>query len=222
VFGNLLAGNDNVGIDATPENEPGNQMAGFDLRWRSPLGNLPYAVYAQYIGEDESSYLPAKYIKQLGLEVWKPIADGGFVLGYFEYASTTCSANTSRGPYYNCAYNQGRFSWDGYRYKGRVIGYSSDRDAENWAMGASYSAASGALWTATARRSRLNRDDFDDPRNTVASVPTSYDALEFSWKGRLLGEQFSVDLGVESIEPANGERDVSPFGFIGWRHEFLP
>jgi hypothetical protein len=47
VFGNLLAGNDNVGIDATPENEPGNQMAGFDIRWNSPFGNLPYAVYAQ-------------------------------------------------------------------------------------------------------------------------------------------------------------------------------
>ena len=27
VFGNLIVGNDNVGIDATPENEPGNQMA---------------------------------------------------------------------------------------------------------------------------------------------------------------------------------------------------
>jgi hypothetical protein len=91
VFGNLLVGNDNVGIDATPENEPGNQMAGFDIRWNSPIGNLPYAVYAQYIGEDESSYLPAKYLAQLGAEVWKPVA-GGIAQLFAEYSSTTCSA----------------------------------------------------------------------------------------------------------------------------------
>jgi hypothetical protein len=221
-FGNLLAGNDNLGIDATAENEPGNQMAGFDLRWNSPIGHLPYAIYGQYIGEDESSYMPAKYLGQLGLEVWKPLVDGGLVQGYIEYATTTCSASTDRGPYYNCAYNQGRFNVEGYRYHGRVIGYTADRDAENWALGAKYSAANGSLWTATARRSRLNRDDFGDVRNTVASVPTGYDALELGWKGTLFGEQISVDLGVESIEPANGERDTEPFGFVGWRHEFRP
>ena len=86
VFGNMLAGNDNVGIDATAENEPGNQMAGFDMRWNSPIGNWPYAIYSQYIGEDESSYLPAKYLAQFGVEVWKPLADGGLVQGFAEYS----------------------------------------------------------------------------------------------------------------------------------------
>jgi hypothetical protein len=222
VFGNLLAGNDNVGIDATPENEPGNQMAGFDIRWNSPLGNLPYAIYGQYIGEDESHYLPAKYLAQLGLEVWKPLSDGGLLQGFFEYASTTCSANTGRGPYYGCAYNQGRFNAEGYRYKGRVIGYTADRDAENWALGATYGAADSSVWTATARQSRLSRYFHNDFRNTVASEPTTYRALELGWKGRLLGESISVDLGVESTEPVSGTRETEPFGFIGWRHEFRP
>jgi hypothetical protein len=70
--------------------------------------------------------------------------------------------------------------------------------------------------------SRLNRDDFGDVRNTVASVPTDYEALELGWKGRLFGEHISVDLGVESIEPARGEREVRPFGFISWQHNFQP
>ncbi|HUQ11803.1 MAG TPA: capsule assembly Wzi family protein [Steroidobacteraceae bacterium] len=222
VFGNLLVGNDNVGIDATPENEPGNQMAGFDIRWNSPVGNLPYAIYGQYIGEDESSYLPAKFLSQLGLETWKPMGDGGMVQGFIEYASTTCSGNSGRGPYYGCAYNQGLFNVEGYRYKGRTLGYTSDRDAENWAMGASLVAARGAVWTATARISRLNRDDFGDTLNTVASVPTGYRALELGWKGKVLGEKVSVEVGVEAIEPAGGERDTQPYGFIGWRHEFQP
>jgi hypothetical protein len=222
VLGDLLVGNDNVGFDVSPEEEPGNQMAGFDMRWNSPLGNLPYALYGQYIGEDESSYLPVKYLSQLGLEVWHPVADGGLVQGFFEYASTTCSANSSRGPYYGCAYNQGLFNVEGYRYRGRNIGYTADRDAENWALGGILSAGDGTLWTATARYSELGRGGSGDFHNPVVSIPTDYASVEFGWKGRLFGERFSVDLGVEALEPDGAERDVQAFGFVGWRHEFQP
>jgi hypothetical protein len=31
-----------------------------------------------------------------------------------------------------------------------------------------------------------------------------------------------LSLGVESVQPAGGDQDVSPFGFISWRHEFKP
>jgi hypothetical protein len=215
----MLIGNDNVGIDATPESEPGNQMAGFDLRWSSPIGDLPYALYGQYIGEDESSYLPAKYLAQLGAEVWKPLRDGGMLQAFLEYASTTCSANTNRGPYYNCAYNQGRFNVEGYRYHGRSVGHTSDSDAENYALGLTYATAGGRLWSATARSSRLNRDGFD-PRNTVSADTADYTALELGWKGLLKGQHLAVDLGVEAREPWNGERDTSAFGFVSWRYEF--
>lgn len=222
VFWNMLIGNDNVGIDATPENEPGNQMAGFDLRWNSPIGSWPYAIYAQYIGEDESSYVPAKYIAQAGLEAWKPLVDGGLVQVFAEYTTTTCSASTDRGPYYNCAYNQGQFNVEGYRYKGRVIGYTADRDAENYILGGTYTRPNGETWSATARTSRLNRDDFGDVRNTVASVPTSYDSLEIGWRGKLFGQHIEIDVGVEAIEPAGADLDVQPFGFVRWTHAFGP
>ncbi len=221
-FWDMLIGNDNVGYDATPESEPGNQMAGFDIRWNSPIGDWPYAIYSQYIGEDESSYVPAKYLAQLGLEAWKPMPDGGLLQGFAEYSSTTCSANTGRGPYYNCAYNQGLFDVEGYRYKGRVIGYTADRDAESYAIGATYTSPGGELWSATARTSLLNRDDFDDVRNTVSSVPAEYYALELGWHGKWYGQAIDVDLGIESLQPKGGERDISPFGFIRWSYAFQP
>lgn len=222
VFWNMMAGNDNVGIDATPENEPGNQMAGFDLRWASPIGNGPYAVYAQYIGEDESSYLPAKYLAQLGLEGWKPMVDGAVLLWFAEYSNTTCSAlspGSNRGPFYNYAYNQGRFNVEGYRYRGRVIGHTADSDAETYAIGTRYAALDGSTWSATVRAARLNHDGYD-ARNTVSAGPAEYAAIEFGWRGKLLGQSLSLELGVEALEPEGGDRKIEPFGFIGWRHEF--
>ena len=219
VFGNMLAGNDNVGIDATDENEPGNQMAGFDIRWASPIGNWPYAIYSQMIGEDESSYLPAKYISQFGLEGWSPRGDGGLVQWFAEYATTTCSDTSSSGPYYNCAYNQGRFNIEGYRYRGRVIGHTTDNDAQTYSAGATYTAPDGALWSGTARMSRLNREG-PDAANTVSAGPADYAALEFGWKGKWRSETLSVDLGVESLEPEGLDRKVEAFGFLRWQHNF--
>jgi hypothetical protein len=222
-FWDMLVGNDNPGIDVAPEDEPGNQMAGFDFRWNSPIGNWPYALYSQYIGEDQASYLPHKYLLQVGVEGWKPTADGGLMQWFAEYNSTTCSAHTQSGPFYNCAYNQGLFNVEGYRYKGRVIGFTSDRDADNYAIGVNYTAVGGQYWSATARSSRLNRDDVDDVRNTVASVPTEYNALEFGWRGPLFGIRLEMDLGVQSVQPVQGgERDVQAFGFVRWNHSFTP
>jgi hypothetical protein len=220
-FWDMLIGNDNVGYDATPESEPGNQMAGFDMRWASPIGSGPYAVYAQYIGEDESSYLPAKYLGQVGIETWKPLARGDMLQFFAEYANTTCSGMSSSGPYYNCAYNQGQFDVEGYRYRGRVIGHTTDSDAESVAVGATYSALNGALWSATARAARLNHDGYD-ARNTVSAGPADYAALELQWRGKLFDEAVSVELGVEALEPEGGSRDIEPYGFVGWRHEFAP
>lgn len=220
-FWDLLIGNDNPGFDATPESEPGNQMAGFDLRWASPIGDGPYAVYAQYIGEDESSYLPAKYLGQLGFEVWKPFARGDILLMFAEYSNTTCSGLSGGGPYYDCAYNQGRYDVEGYRYRGRVIGHTADSDAETYAIGATYTRIDGSVWSATLRAAQFNRDGFD-PRNTVSAGPADYAALELGWRGQLFGESVFAELGVEALDPVGAGRDVEPYGFIGWHHDFEP
>lgn len=224
VFGNLLAGNDNLGFDATPENEPGNQMAGFDLRWNSPLGNLPYAFYGQYIGEDESSYLPAKYLGQIGLEMWKASPEGDLLQFHVEYTNTTCSGLSRSQPYYDCAYNQGRFNVEGYRYRYRVIGHTTDGDSESFVIGADYSRANGELWSLSARTARLNRDGFEDSdsRNLVSPTRADFASIEAGWRGKLLGQSVSVQMGVQSFEPEGQERDVDVFGFVGLEHQFSP
>ena len=66
-FWDLLIGNDN---DQALEDQPGNQLAGFDVRWTWPGGAVPAAFYAQAIGEDEAGYLPSKYLGLFGVETW--------------------------------------------------------------------------------------------------------------------------------------------------------
>jgi hypothetical protein len=56
--------------------------------------------------------------------------------------------------------------------------------------------------------------------NTVSGGPARYDALEIGWRGNLIGHSFAVDLGVQSIEPKGDDRDVEPYGFVRWTHEF--
>jgi hypothetical protein len=220
IFKNLIVGNDNVGRTVSAKDEPGNQMAGYDLHWTSPLGHLPYAIYGQYIGEDVSGYLPAKFISQLGAEIWHPIAGGGIFQWFLEWSNTECTGK--HGTVKTCAYNQGRFSLEGYRYHGRTMGLTSDRDADNWALGSIYTAPGGDLWTATARASKLSRDAVGDTNNTVASLPTRYDAIEFGWKGRLFGQPVSADLGFQSVEPLDATRQTELYGFIGWHYQFQP
>ena len=218
----MLIGNDNLGYDATPETEPGNQMAGFDIRWASPIGSWPYAVYGQMVGEDESSYLPAKYLAQFGIEAWHPFADGGVIQSFVEWADTSCSAISGSGPYYNCAYNQGLFNVEGYRYFGRSVGHTTDRDSRSAALGATYTTPSGSLWSATVRAAELNHDSNPDPTNPLAPISAEYAALELAWRGPALGGRLEVNLGMESVEPEGADGDVEPFGYVRWSKSFRP
>jgi hypothetical protein len=219
-FVDLLIGNDNPGFDATLETEPGNQMAGFDIRWASPIGEMPYAIYGQMIGEDESSYLPVKLLGQFGLEAWKPWRDGTLIMGFLEYADTTCSSNRSP-PSFNCAYTQENlFNVEGYRYRGRVVGHTLDSDAEVYSMGATLTKPEGELWSVTARSGELNRDPGVDPNHSVITSRALYRGLELGWRGKLLGAPVSVDLGADYTRRDGAEREIEVYGFVGWRHEF--
>ena len=67
-FIDLLLGPDNVGDNGIVSgDEPGNQLAGIDLRWAGRFFGRPIAVYGQFIGEDEAGGFPSHYLGQLGL-----------------------------------------------------------------------------------------------------------------------------------------------------------
>ena len=60
-FWNLWWGNDNAGENVDAEDEPGNQLAGWDIRWASPIGDWNYALYNQHTGETIDNQISAPY-----------------------------------------------------------------------------------------------------------------------------------------------------------------
>jgi hypothetical protein len=103
-FWDLLAGNDN---DQDLAEQPGNQLAGFDLRWSWPGARVPLALYAQAIGEDEAGFMPSKYLGLFGLEVWGDLAGGSWRV-HAEYADTACDFLSAAD--FGCAYTNGIYT----------------------------------------------------------------------------------------------------------------
>jgi len=152
-FLRALKGNDNVGfLGATAANQPGNQEGGFDLRWASPLFDLPYAIYAQGIGEDSSKRFPTRYMSLFGGEVWGDLGKVGASWRlHVEYAETFAAR-------FNIAYEHGIYR-SGYRYYSRSLGHSIDGDGRQLSLGATVVDERGGTWEALLRGIRTNQDN---------------------------------------------------------------
>ena len=76
-FYDLFVGNDNSGVNVDPDDEPGDQLVGYDIRWTLPR-RIPVAVYMQWIAEDgRGGSFPniplGSWLRQLGVEHWGSI-----------------------------------------------------------------------------------------------------------------------------------------------------
>ncbi len=196
-FTKLVIGHDNRGQNVSAEEEPGNQLAGFDLRVAFPNVSQPFAFYTQWIGEDEQNGLPSAHMAQLGLETWGIRPSGGSYRLHMEYSETTCSAITDSDPNYGCAYNHGIYT-DGYRYRGRVIGHSLDTDGAMLSAGALFLTRRGHTWQLLARAAEINRSD--NSRNTLSPKKQEVTTLGISYTHDLSFGYLSIGVEEERSE----------------------
>ena len=215
-FRNVLFGNDNVGLRVSLEDEPGNQMAGADIRVTSPFRSLPFAIYAQLIGEDNSSTgIPERYLGLFGLETWALLDSGAAVRSRLEYANTRCKFDTGdEGA--DCAYRQTIF-FAGYRYRGRNIGHTTDADSESVALAVSLTRPRGDQWSLRLRRALFDRVGNPDPYNPVSQMGGEGRSAELGWQGELFGQLLSAQLGVERNDRGTGEFNTRGYGFLQWQ-----
>jgi hypothetical protein len=212
-FADMVLGNDNQVEGGDTTDQPGNQMAGYDMRLRSPWRKLPLAFYTQWIGEDEAGGLPSKFLGQFGLETWGSSRFGGW-RARFEYADTVCNFSREQ-PEYNCAYRNSIYP-QGYAYRGRIIGSSMDNDSRIYSFGGVLNRENGEVVSLTIRRVELNRDGGP---HAISDVPLDVDNVELRYSRGLGGGKISAGIGYS--DPSNGTQASSRVhGFVAWQQGF--
>ncbi|ANO50920.1 capsule assembly Wzi family protein [Woeseia oceani] len=215
-FFDLLVGKDNLGdggIDRA--NEPGNQLAGVDLRWAPLIAGRRVAFYGQFIGEDEAGGLPSRFIGQIGIETGGYSEHLGSWRWFGEFAGTSCRFYESDA-IFNCGYNHGIYR-TGYRYRGRSIGHGADNDAELYSTGLQLISANDTHWGVLIRSGDLNRGGSPDISHTLTPTPLDIVSIDFSY-GRLF-KFGTVEIGVgyqELAEHPGGDVSDSRF-YMQWR-----
>jgi hypothetical protein len=212
-FTNMLLGHDNQVDDGSTAKQPGNQMAGYDMRLRSPWKKLPLAVYTQWIGEDEAGGLPSKFIGQLGVETWASTGLGGLRVRA-EFSDTACNF-TRANPEFDCAYRNAIYP-QGYAYRGRNIGHSIDRDGRMYSTSVQLAKSLDELIGLTLRRIDLNRGGGDHP---ISAVPLTIDDVELRYSRPLWSGRVSLGLGYQRANESS-DLESGARGFLNWQQGF--
>lgn len=186
-FKDVLLGHDNLGSSGiNGANEPGNQLAGFDFRWTSPLFNAPYALYAQAIGDDEAGGWPSRYIGLAGIETWGPIGTRGASWRLHTEYADTATGGIYGDTLFNYAYQHHIYK-SGYTYYGRSIGDSMGGDGRMTSLGLLLVCANGNSWDVLLRRIEPNRD--------VAATPLD-ESIELGHQFAWWTHRFDLRLGA--------------------------
>ncbi len=197
--------------------EPGNQLAGIDLRWR--LFDIPVALYGQVAGEDEENFFPEALFFQYGIEIWKDWNDATIRL-FAEYVDLTSYWWTGDPKTRNVTYSHGRYR-DGFRYRGRPIGHWSDTDSRILSIGGLLQRKDGIGWGATLRTGDLNVDGNEE--NSVSNgVTTDYFSIDL-FNARQYPQQglsAYTSISWESLDVIGGSKDDGFSAFLSLTRTF--
>lgn len=220
-FKDVFFGNDNAGENVAASREPGNQLATYEARWGGRIAGRPVSVYYQNTGEtiDNKIPRPLRSLALLSLSTWGDLASGSRWRAHLEGTSTTCADN-SYAQAADCAYENGIFT-AGYRYRGRVLGHSTDSDTRQWVLGLSLDQGPRS-WSARLRRAEVNRIGFVPQVNHLLSKgPQLWWVGEGLLKQRFAGGDLELSLGLEHRQDllTDGTR-LKPRGYVRWTGTF--
>jgi len=197
--------------------EPGNQLAGIDLRWK--VLDLPIALYGQVAGEDEENFFPEALFFQYGVEGWKDLGDATLRI-FAEYADITTYWWTGDPRSRNITYGHHIYK-EGFRYRGRPIGHWADQDAQILSLGGLLQRRDGIGWGVTIRSGDLNEDG--KGQSSVSNgFTTDYFSIDVFNARQYPQHGLSVhtSLGWESLEPKGVKKDDGISGFVSLTRTF--
>ena len=217
-FVDLLLGKDNRGVNIDPEDEPGNQLGGFDIRWTLPR-KIPAAFYMQWIGEDGRGGGGAigSWLRQVGVEHWGRIGAIAHRT-HFEVSDSMCREGgfgfSDKKP--NCAYEHSIYR-TGYRYSGRVMGHPTDGDTRSYSIGSTLVQSGGQTWNLSARYMEINRLGEANPRHSLSSTPLDVIDVQVSYETLTRFGRFYAGLAFSrSDDLATGINSSETGAFLRW------
>ena len=218
-FVDLLLGQDNRGSDGLDEStEPGNQLAGIDVRWSPSFFSIPVAAYGQLIGEDEAGGFPSRYLAQGGFEVSGYLWNKWSYRWYAELAGTSCDFISD--DIFNCAYNHGIYQ-TGYRYRGRAVGHGADNDARLISTGWLMVDEKDTQWRVLVRFGELNRGGPPDAHNSLTATPQDIASIDLSHSRAFPFGVIDVGVGFEQIDDtASGNSLNNGRAYLQWRSSY--
>lgn len=219
-FADLLLGKDNAGdAGIGTENEPGNQLAGVDIRWSPSFIQAPVSVYTQFIGEDEAGGFPSRWLGQVGVEWSGYLADRWSTKAFLEFAGTTCQFYES-SERFDCAYNHGIYR-TGYRYRARSIGHGADGDARLVSVGSTLADGDDTQWRGLLRVGELNRGGSPDAFHSLTPTPQDIVSVDISHSRVLSFGVIDVGAGYEwTDDDASGNSDSDGRFYVQWRSSY--
>jgi len=211
---------DNYGANTGNNNrsqEPGNQLAGVDLRWQ--IMDAPIALYGQVVGEDEDKFLPNCLMFQYGIEAWRDLGDSTLRV-FAEYADLTSYWWTDDPRTHNISYGHHIYN-DGYRYRGRPVGHWGDQDSQILSIGGLLQMEDGIGWGATLRTGDLNEDG-SGSSSVSSNVNSDYFSIDLFNARQYSQHGLSVhtSIGWESLHPQGHSKDDSITGSLVLTRQF--
>ena len=209
-------------------NEPGNQIAGVDMRWK--IFDSPWAVYTQIAGEDEDNFMPNALFYQVGTEYWHEMSSGMITI-FTEYTDLTSFWWTRDVRTRNNTYNHESIYADGYRHNGRAIGHWADQDSRIASIGCILDFPDIQKICFISRFGKLNCEpnlnpkphhknwisgEFLDGTSSVSDgVSSDYFSsnIEAEFNFDQIGSKVSCSVGWESYKNANVEK-IGPSAYL--------
>jgi hypothetical protein len=214
-FWDLVLGRDNLADDGTTaESEPGNQLAGFDIRWTNKWFGVPLSFYAQATAEDEAGGFPSRYMALGGIESSGYIRSRWSYRWYAEYTANSCDALQSP-VLYGCAYEHGIYD-SGYRYYGRVVGHGAEADAAVGSLGIVLTNTEATTWQFLFRYGDLNKKGASRGNTLTATEQELASAdIQFGTSTKL--GHFELGVGFQQLEDAvSGVQTDDTRAFLSW------
>lgn len=188
-IGKALTGFGNADNTGTV-NEPGNQIAGFDLSYTTRIGPVTARFYGEMEAEDEDNVLIDKYARMAGAKFSGPVGGNGASWELGGEWTDTLAWETTGDRFAGIIYRNFIY-FDGFTYRDRPIGNSIDGDSKLLSLDAAFTDVHNRRFYGSIRRAKFNVTSRADHR-----VSTTPEKINIGTLGVLLPTQFG-DLRLE-------------------------